>query len=94
MNRVTTITAALVLAAGVALASDLEILSTTTLEENGRQVVVPCVVNHGSEPRAPRFRAGSAEWSDPLRIPPGATACFRLDSSFMRGRGMYEVEVE
>lgn len=75
------------------LASDLEITSTTTVEENGRQVVVPCVKNNSTDPHQARFTVGSAEWNDPLRIPPGGTACFRLDSTFMKGRGIYELEV-
>ena len=75
-------------------AAFLEIVTTTTIEDETGQLVVPCVVNHDTRPHRARVRAGGAVFDDPLKILPGQTACFRLDAGFMRGRGRYELEVE
>ena len=94
-RRKKTLAVLLLLASSALAADDVRIDGTTTIEDSRGQIVVPRIVNDsGRRVRARvRVKGTTAGWSS-IEIPPGAEATQVLDSSFMKGRGKYELELE
>ena len=78
-------------------AADLEIVSTMSFENGGKQYVEPRVRNNTTAIRQAYFQVGNpaVRWTlHPLAVPPDQTDCFALDAPPIAPRLANEIPVE